>query len=193
MKRRMTCALALGALLVAAPALAGEAFLDLGSGRGGIAQLKALVVGDIVTVRIVENSSASAQAKTDLNSKSEVSGGPGLGMLNLVRDWGLDTENKFQGNGKSSRSGNLQATISTRIVEIMPNGDYRLQGDRVVVINGEEQRIRLGGLVRPVDVRADNTVASTFIADAHISYDGQGELGDASSPGLLTRLVNFLF
>src|SRR5690606_38328587 len=93
------------ALVLAAPAQGGSPYLDLERGVGGIANQKAFAVGDIVTVLVVETATASTTAKTDANSKSEVSGGPGLGILNQITDWGLDTETKYKGDGKSSRTG----------------------------------------------------------------------------------------
>ena len=189
----LTVALLGPLLLVARPSQAGEPYLDLGQNTGGISNLKAIGVGDIITVLIVENASANATAKTDANAKTEVSGGPGLGILNQVSQWGLTAENKFKGDGKSSRTGVLNAQISTRIVEELPNGNLRLQGERMVDINGEQQIITLTGIIRPQDVRANNRIASNLIADARISYSGDGPLADVHSPGLLSRVVNFLF
>ena len=187
--------LALFVTLIASAASVGatQPYLDLARGTGGIANQKAFEVGDIVTVLVVETASASTTAKTDANSKSEVSGGPGLGILNQITDWGLETETKFKGDGKSSRTGALNTQMSTRVVEQLPNGNLRLQGERVVEINGERQIITLTGIVRPRDVRADNTIESTLIADAQISYSGSGAVTDAHSPGLITRIANFLF
>lgn len=176
-----------------APANAANPYLDLDRSVGGIANQKAFEVGDIVTVLVVEAAQASTTAKTDANSKAEISGGPGLGILNQITDWGLSTENKFAGDGKSSRTGALNTQMSTRVVEQLRNGNLRLAGERTVEINGEMQIIQLTGIVRPQDVRADNTVQSTLIADAIISYSGDGPVADAHSPGLLSRIANFLF
>lgn len=182
-------------MLLWAPALAvaGPPFLDMENNTGGIGNLKALKVGDIVTIIIVEQASGDTGAKTQTNSKSEIGGGPGLGMLNMITDWSLDSENKFQGDGKSSRSGDLNARISTRVLEVLPNGNYRLEGERVVEINGERQHLQLSGIIRPEDLKADNTIASTFVADAYIVYDGHGPVADAHSPGILSRIANFIF
>ena len=189
---KFVCTLLL-ALTAVAPAIAGSPYLDLDRAVGGVANQKAFEVGDIVTVIVIENAQASTTAKTDANSKSEISGGPGLGILNQITDWGLETENKFAGDGKSSRTGNLNTQMSTRVVEELRNGNLRLSGERTVEINGEMQIIQLTGIVRPQDVRADNTITSTLIADAIISYSGDGPVADAHSPGLLTRIANFLF
>ncbi len=184
---------ALAALALPSQAKAGRPFLDLVQGTGGISDLKALAVGDIVTIIISESSSANSTAKTDANNKTEVSGGPGLGMLSLVTDWGLTAENKYKGDGKTSRTGSLNAKISTRVAEVLENGNYRLEGQRIVEVNGEKQRIKLTGVIRPQDVDSDNTIASTYVADANIIYDGRGPIATSHSPGILTRLVNFIF
>ena len=184
---------AIAAALLSTTALAGDPYLDLDRQTGGISNQKAFEVGDIVTVIVIENAQASTTAKTDANSKAEISGGPGLGILNQITDWGITSENKFAGDGKSSRSGALTTEMSTRVVERLRNGNLRLAGERTVEINGEMQIIQLTGIVRPEDVRADNTVTSTLIADAVISYTGDGPVADAHSPGLLSRIANFLF
>ncbi|HKK70094.1 MAG TPA: flagellar basal body L-ring protein FlgH [Candidatus Krumholzibacteria bacterium] len=195
MKRLVVGVWTLLLALACVPALAGagDPYLDLDRSTGGVSNQKAFRVGDIVTVLVVENAQASTTAKTDANTKSEISGGPGLGILNQITDWGLETENKFAGDGKSSRTGSLNTQMSTRVVEQLRNGNLRLAGERTVEINGEMQIIELTGIVRPQDVRADNTVESTLIADAVISYSGDGPVADAHSPGLLTRIANFLF
>jgi flagellar L-ring protein FlgH len=180
-------------VLTAGVAHAGEPYLDLGQGAGGIANLKAVGVGDIITVRIVENAEANTYATTDATSKTEVSGGPGLGILGQVSQWGLKAENKFEGEGESERTGYLTAQISTRVVEEMPNGNLRIEGERMVDINGEQQILTLSGIIRSQDLRADNSIASNLIADARISYTGDGPVADAHSPGLLSRVFNFLF
>lgn len=183
----------IGLLLVASPAGAGRPFLDMANNTGGVGNLKALEVGDIVTIIIIEQASGDTGAKTQTNNKTEIGGGPGLGMLNMITDWSIDSENKFQGDGRSSRSGDLNARISTRVVEVLPNGNYRLEGERVVEINGERQHLQLSGIIRPADLKADNTIASTYVADAFIVYDGHGPVAQAHSPGILSRIVNFIF
>lgn len=178
---------------VAARAGAVEPFLDVANNRGGIGNLKALEVGDIVTIVIVENASASTQSKLDTSTSQDVSGGPGLGMLNLFRDWGMSSSSSFAGDGKSQRTGSLSAQISAKVTEILPNGNYAVLGQRVVEINGEQQHLELSGVIRPADLGSDNVIESTYVADARIVYDGHGEIAEASSPGLLSRLANILF
>ncbi len=177
----------------AAVSSAGQPLIDLESGSSLVSNFKAHRVGDIITIMIVEESTANATAKTDANNKSEVSGGPGLGVLDLLTNWGISTENKFTGDGRTQRTGNLNAEITARIVEVLHNGDYRLAGTRMVDINGERQLIEISGICRARDVRPDNTIYSTYIADARIAYNGTGVVNASSEPGVITKLVNWLF
>ncbi len=185
--------LALLGVCIAGSAPAGEPLIDLESGSSLVSNFKAHRVGDIITIMIVEESSANATAKTDANNKSEVSGGPGLGFLDLITQWGIDTENKYTGDGRTQRTGNLTAEITARITEILHNGDYRLAGNRMVDINGERQLIEISGVCRARDIRPDNTIYSTYIADARIAYNGTGVVNATSEPGVITKLVNWLF
>lgn len=174
-------------------ARANQPLVDLEGGSSLVSNIKAHHVGDIITILIVEESSANATAKTDANNKSEISGGPGLGFLDVLTSWGLDTENKYTGDGRTQRTGSLQAEITARIVERLHNGDFRLAGTRMVDINGERQLIEITGICRARDITPRNTILSTHIADARIAYNGNGPINHASEPGLVTKLVNWLF
>jgi flagellar L-ring protein precursor FlgH len=184
----------LAAVLAATvPSGAATPLVDLESGRSLVSNMKAHRVGDVVTIIISEASTANATAKTDANNKTEISGGPGLGFLDLISDWGLDSENKYKGDGKTTRTGNLRAEITARIVEVLHNGDYRLSGTRMVNINGERQLIEISGICRERDIGADNSILSTYIADAQIAYNGSGPINAASEPGIISKIVNWLF
>lgn len=185
--------LAAVAFIAAGPAAAQNALIDLRTGRSLVSDAKALGVGDIVTILIVESTSANATSKLDANSKTEISGGPGLGIFQPFSAWELDTENKHTGDGKTTRTGDLQAEISVQIQDVLPNGYFRLVGNRMIEINGDRQLIEISGCCRPQDIRADNTILSTYIADAQIAYSGTGALNDAAQPGIITRIVNWLF
>ena len=154
--------------------------------------LKARRVGDVVTVIIQEQSMAQSKAQTNTKVKNEALGGPGRGTLDFISLWGLKSENKYKGDADTKRMGQLQAKISARIVEILPSGDYRIEGTKEVNINGERERIKITGIVRPRDIRPDNTVLSTYLADAAIMYDGKGIIDIGHEPGILTKLLNWL-
>lgn len=177
----------------AASAQGTTPLVDLENGRSLVSNIKAHRVGDVVTIIIVENSSANAISESENKERNEISGGPGLGILSFLGEWGMDTESRYRGEGETIRRGNLRAEISARIVEILHNGDYRLLGTRMVDINGERQLIEVSGICRARDIGADNTILSTYISDARIGYTGTGPLNDTSQPGVITRIVNWLF
>ena len=177
----------------APPARAKTPLIDFQTGESLVSNIKARRVGDLITILITEHSTAKSTAKTKADSKSEHSGGPGLGVLNFIKPWDMTVENKFQGDGDTQRKGSLQAEITARIVEVLHNGDYRLEGTRMININGEKQLIEITGVCRARDIMPDNTILSTFISDAQIAYNGSGMVNDASDPGVVTKIFNWLF
>ena len=180
-------------LTLAGPAGAGEPLIDFASGQSLVTNIKAHRVGDLITIIITENATANVSSKTKADNKSETSGGPGLGFLDFVKPWDMTVENKYKGDGSTTRNGSLQAEITARIIEILHNGDYRLEGTRMININGEKQMIEITGTCRARDITPDNTIMSTFISDAQIAYNGSGMINDTSQPGVVTRVLNWLF
>jgi flagellar L-ring protein FlgH len=193
MRKRTRVVLGLIVLLAGGAAGAGSPLIDLETGGSLFTSFKAHKVGDVVTIIITEQTTADASSEVETKAKSDTRGGPGLGFLDPLSNWGLSTENNHKGDGTTSRSGNLRGEISVTITEVLPNGNYRLVGARSVDINGDRQLIEISGVCRPRDILPDNTILSTYIADAQIAYSGSGMLQDAAQPGLLTRIVNWLF
>jgi len=185
--------LAFGGATFAPPTRAKTPLIDFQTGESLVTNIKARRVGDLITILITEQSTAKSTAKTKADSKSEHSGGPGLGVLNFIKPWDMTVENKFKGDGDTQRKGSLQAEITARIVEVLHNGDYRLEGTRMININGEKQLIEITGVCRARDIMHDNTILSTFISDAQIAYNGSGMVNDASEPGVVTKIFNWLF
>ena len=167
--------------------------------------IKARQVGDIVTIKIVESSTASNNATTQTGRQSSVSGGATnfFGWENsydssdkFFNPFGTvkgGLESTFDGSGTTTRSGSLSAYMTARITEILANGDYRIVGTREVTVNNEKQYMMLSGLVRPRDVSADNVVLSTYIADAKIAYSGAGIINDRQQPGWLARMLDSIW
>ncbi len=159
-------------------------------------------VGDIVTIRIVESSSAKNKASTDTERTTSMN-------IGLNSFFGLEQEypashpffnpfgsaegsydSEFEGSGATVRSGALEAYISARIVQILPNGNFVIEGNREVRVNNENQIITLTGVVRPRDISGENVIQSTYIADARISYSGSGVVNDQQRPGWLIRILD---
>lgn len=163
---------------------------------------KALRVGDVLTVSIVENAQATNAADTDLSRKSSIKanlssffgGKRFFGLSKLGQDL-LDSsaENAHSGSGTTSREGSLIANITVVVREVLPNGNLVLQGSRAVVVNHEEQFITLTGIVRPQDIRRDNVVLSTQLADANITFGGTGVVADKQRSGWGTWLFDWIW
>lgn len=163
---------------------------------------KALRVGDIITVRIVESAQASNTADTDLSRSSSANSSLSTffgkkKFLNLFKI-GDDlltssSENNHQGSGSTTRSGQLTATMTAVVREVLSNGNLVIQGTREVLVNHEQQFITVTGLVRPQDVSRDNVILSTQLADANISIGGLGVVADKQRSGWGTWLFDLVW
>jgi len=160
---------------------------------------KAREVGDIVTVIISETASASKQASTSTDRTTSMSAGiPNLLGLENSASASLDLSNLvsadfnsgFDGAGSTSRKEALSAYLTTQVVGRYPNGQLKIRGGKEVMVNNEVQIIYLTGIIRPVDITAANTVSSSKILNARISYTGKGAISDKQSPGWGMRILD---
>ncbi len=165
--------------------------------------------GDIVTVKIEESSKASNKANTKTARDSSTTAGIDalLGIENWWQDkvlrWlGSDVpkvnpfgsasvkgsmKSDFEGDGSTTRSGDLTAYITCRVTEVMPNGNLRIVGTREVMVNHENQVIILSGTIRPRDIASNNVIRSIYVSDAKIAYSGTGVIDDRQRPGWLAN------
>lgn len=168
--------------------------------------LRAMRVGDILTIKIVEKHTGSKSADTSAERQSTLNNslnGSGIGYIGIpgvrlggeaMRGLGVNASsaNKFGGKGATSRADTLTGTISTIVTEVLPNGDLRVEGKREVTVNSETQLMTISGIVRRVDVDTKNTVLSSAIADAKIEYSGLGVVDDVQRPGWLVRVLDWV-
>ncbi|GIV16664.1 MAG: flagellar L-ring protein [Armatimonadota bacterium] len=162
--------------------------------RSLYADRKAIKEGDVLTVLIYESTTASSRADTKTSKSDSASTKPGVGpLLSMLPEWSLSGKTNSQASGSTTRSGTLVGKISVVVREVLPNGNLKVEGTRTVGVNGEKEKIVLTGIVRPEDVSAENTVASTAIAQAEIHYEGKGPVGSKQREGLLTKLLKWLF
>lgn len=158
------------------------------------ADYKARQVGDLVTVLIIENASATQSANTSSGKDNTLSIGPGGGVLaDLIPLMRITYGDQYEGAGTTSRGGSITAKLTTKVIEIFNNGTMKIEGRQKIVINGEEQEIVISGIVRNRDIDQDNTILSSLVADAEIEFVGTGVVGDKQKPGILTRFFNWLF
>lgn len=161
-----------------------ESFRPLASDRKGFRP------GDLLTVLVVENASATASADTTTQKKGAI--GLGLKTPSIDKSASLEASDDFTGQGRIQRSGRLLAQISVRIQSVDEAGLLWVAGQQVIDVNGEKQEIELSGRVRRSDIQDNNSVLSTRIADAHIRYVGDGILAEKQHPGILTRILSWL-
>lgn len=165
-------------------------------------------VGDIVTILVSETSTSSQTATTDTKKSSSLSMRMGA-MLGLPSSLGLGnflgTGNAFNpsidgkndttnsGSGTTTRKGSLTATVSAIVTEVLPSGNLRVEGKRLVTINNEDQILVLRGIIRSMDINYDNTVSSSLIANAEITYDGKGIISDKQTVGWGMRVLDWIW
>jgi flagellar L-ring protein precursor FlgH len=97
------------------------------------------------------------------------------------------------GKGSTTQQGQLNARISVVVKEVFPNGTMMVEGTKSITTNKETQNIMITGLIRKEDVRSDNTVLSTHVANAQIKTDGKGMIAQRQRKGVLTWLLDWLF
>ena len=164
-------------------------------------------VGDIVVVKLVENTKAQNKAETSSNKKSSndyqvaamfnrghagfipfmpIGPQPSVGMPIL------DTESTsgINATGKTKRENYVTTSLATRVLRVLPGGLMEIEGAREIRVNEETEYMVVRGMIRSKDVGADNSVLSTQIADASIEYYGKGVLADKQKPGWFSRLMD---
>lgn len=151
-------------------------------------------VGDLVMVQVAENATGTKKAATSTDRTSSLSTAIDTFFTAPVagRNLSVGIDNKFDGTGSTTRSGNLTAQVAAVVRQVLPNGNLLIEGNREIQVNGEVQIIRLTGVVRPVDISTQNVVLSSRIADARITYTGVGVVDEKQRPGWFTRLVDYL-
>ncbi|MCU7919000.1 MAG: flagellar basal body L-ring protein FlgH [Candidatus Thiodiazotropha sp. (ex Dulcina madagascariensis)] len=148
-------------------------------------------VGDLLTVLIYESASAAASANT--NSSKSIGVSASVDSTHLNKFGKVDLSNNTEGAGTISRTGKLVASVSVVVDAVEKNGDMRISGNQRIDFNDETQLISIKGKVRKEDIKSDNTILSTRLADAEIVFIGDGLLGERQKPGIITRIFNWIF
>ncbi|AMO75077.1 flagellar L-ring protein precursor FlgH [Pseudomonas citronellolis] len=160
---------------------------------------KAFRIGDIITITLNEKTQASKKANSDISkdssnkmgltslfgSKATTNNPFGSGDLSLSAEYSGNRETK--GDSAAGQSNSLTGSITVTVAEVMPNGILAVRGEKWMTLNTGNELVRIAGLIRADDIATDNTVSSTRVADARITYSGTGAFADASQPGWLDR------
>ncbi len=170
---------------------------------------KAMNINDIVTVVIDENilSSSSgtksiAKTTTDNLGGGVMTSAGGGGLMDNVANqvnklanigFNIDSSVNFNGSGSHQRSEKFTTTISARIIKVLENGNYFIDGRRAMLIDGQKQVLHVSGVIRPEDITQTNQIDSKYIADAKILYESQGDVKEATQQGWGTRIVESIW
>jgi flagellar L-ring protein precursor FlgH len=136
---------------------------------------KAFRPGDVLTVQVFENSSAVTSADTGTRRNNQLQADLAHGSRSVAQA-SVAVGGDFDGGGHTQRTNRLLTTVSVTVQEVLPSGQLRIAGAQSLTVNDEVQTVTLEGLVRPTDVSDANVVQSTRIAQARITYLGEGEL-----------------
>jgi flagellar L-ring protein FlgH len=171
---------------------------------------KARRVNDLVTILISETTNATKKAGTNASRSSEADYSitdifnsnlsqplPNLPLLknlyvgkNFTPTASGSVSSSFVGKGDTSRQGTLTATITAKVIEVLPNSSLVVESRKEVIVNNEKEIVVLRGIIRPDDISTSNTISSAYVADAQIYLVGDGVLDDKQSQGWLVRTLD---
>jgi flagellar L-ring protein precursor FlgH len=156
--------------------------------------VKARRIGDTITILLSERMQASKSASTDATKESTVDTGSPVILGDTITRNGEDilnneweTSQEFAGKGSSSQSNRLDGSITVTVADVLPNGNLVVRGEKWLTLNQGEEFVQIAGIVRPTDIAPDNSVPSFKVADARITYGGNGVIPDANRAGLVSR------
>jgi flagellar L-ring protein precursor FlgH len=155
---------------------------------------RAQQIGDLVQVSFDFAVSTSSQNATNVNNSYAANGGAGTGIFNLplVRlTSGLSAARQSSANYSDVGSNSFVTSMEAQVTEILPSGALRVTGDQGLIIDGQKQTLHVTGVIRPEDIDNTDTVLSTRVADVHANFDGK--YSDARHPGILSKIVHWLF
>lgn len=176
----------------------GSLFTDGALNGNLLIDFKARRVGDLVFVEIVEESEAtvSSAAKRDRDSgnigglQPLIAALPVSGAAVAAPVVGALGTRKYDGKGSTERKSTVNARITARVVEVLPNGDLRIEALKLVRINKETEQVAVTGIVRPNDLNADNSIPTVAIGDLRVEFNGKGIASKDNAPGWLYRLFD---
>jgi flagellar L-ring protein precursor FlgH len=177
------------------PAPAGNgAIYQAGYERSWFEDVRARRVGDILTVKLVEQTDASISNSTEVSKSSTTSvvnptlfGKMASFLKGANLGFDLESSSDFSGEGDNAQSNLLKGSVTVTVVDVLPNGYLRVRGEKRIGTNGGNEYVKLAGVVRPEDIDASNTVPSTKVGDATLLYVGDGQVADANVMGWLAR------
>jgi len=188
---------ALAALMFLPVHLPADSLYPVEGSNSIYTEKRARRVGDVITVMIQEITNASQTAGSGNQKNSNLSVAAGMGFWSNSANMptqgaGIGGQSFSQGQGSSTRTAKVVGQMTAKITQILPSGNYMVEGTRYVEVNEDKQIIEVTGEIRPDDIASDNTVPSSRVANARIKVSGTGPASESAKPGLLTRLFGWL-
>ena len=160
------------------------------------ADMTASRVGDLITITLNESTNASKNADTEIK-KSDANDMASPLISDRIPSWNgnqitfdVDSDRKFKAETDSSQANTLNGTITVTVAQVLPNGNLLIKGEKWLTLNQGNEFIRISGIIRPSDISPENTISSTRVANARISYSGTGALDESNKMGWLSNFFN---
>jgi flagellar L-ring protein precursor FlgH len=169
------------------PVTVGSLWDDSGKFANMVADYKASRVGDLVTISVAQNLSASSTGNVSTNRTFSVNSGitalPGklktAGVANL---FGANSAEALSGKGQATSQTSLSTTLTGRVAAVLPSGTLVVEAERQITMNNQHETVILRGLVRPGDLDAANTVASNNVGNLEVEVKGKGIISEGTRP-----------
>ena len=165
------------------------------------ADTKARKAGDLLTVQIDERAEVSKNSDRTLNKENNVDlGVDAFSIFGAKNDMASnlpavkwDAKKDFKGEAEYKSSDTLTKRLTVTVKEVLPNANLLIEGRRQITTSGDETTMTITGIVRPEDIRADNSVPSELVADAKISYSGSGPADQTTSKGWFAKILDVIW
>jgi flagellar L-ring protein precursor FlgH len=154
---------------------------------------KASSVGDIIMVKVNEDIDDSDEGQISSNKTTDENVNSGFGILDFIRAFGFGSSSSMSSSTTIERTKTIDALFSCLVVDVMPNGNMVVQGDRLLTSGTEKMNVRFSGVVRPQDVAYNNVVESIRVANAEIVVSGKGTISSSQRPGIISQIMKMIF
>lgn len=182
--------IALAVTVAFAAPTGAENLYDTSRAQSLVADERANKVGDVLTVLLVETTTAESRADTSEEASYSLEGG--VQDASGITSGGVNLGTESNGQGRTARSGRLRGQVSVQVERVLESGNLLVRGEQLLTINGEQQTISIEGVARPADIASDNSIVSTRLVNARIEYNGDGWVARSQKNGWFRRLMVFL-
>ena len=189
--RMPTTLLALPLILMLSNAAVADDLYKGGNWASLAADRKASIVGDLITIQVLANNTATNSVIQGSKKSSTIDGHLTTGT-SFDKSGSLSYGGAYNGEGTSTRANRMAAQLSATVTQVLPNGDLVVSGWQALDISGEKTNIRVTGRVRPEDISSENSVISSRLAEARIEYNGRGFASRSAKPGIVTSIFSWL-